>query len=337
MNIEEIKQVLKTEPYQCLTDELKKNEVMILTLGGSVSYGTDIWTPEYQSDIDIRAIRANTKSEILTLRPNLKPFDDELTDSVMYSFSHICDLLLKCNPQTLEILGTKDEHILLMDKRGSLLRDNLDLFLSQKVFGAFVGYATQQLRRLQNALANGTYPQGEKEKHILKSIEARIITFKDRYREITGEELKLYIENSNKTNIDKEIYVDFHLNHYPLRDLKGMLDEMNQITRDFDKLNHRNSKKDKVHLLKHAMHLIRVLEMGIDILEGKGVHTFRVNYEKLLNIRNGKFSYEEIFEMSDSLERRIEYAMKHTCLPIQANMNMINELIMDINHSVLFC
>lgn len=334
MNIEAIKEKLNTAEYKYLTDELKSHEVMILGLGGSISYGTDIWTPEYQSDIDIRAIRANTRSEILTLRPNINPFKDEVTDSVMYSFSHICDLLLKCNPQTLEILATKDEHILLLDKRGKLLRDNLNIFLSQKVFGAFVGYATQQLRRLQNALANGTYPQSEKEKHILKSIEARIITFKDRYRAVTGQELNLYIEDSKKTGMDKEIFVDFYLNHYPLRDLKGMLEEMGQITKDFDKLNHRNSKKDEIHLLKHAMHLIRVLEMGIDILAGKGVHTFRENYKKLLDIRNGKYTYEEIFAMSDGLEKEIEYAMKHTCLPVYANMKIIDELIMDINHSV---
>ena len=36
-----------------------------------------------------------------------------------------------------------------------------------------------------------------------------------------------------------------------------------------------NRKKDENHLHKHAMHLIRLYLTGIDILEGRGVVTYR--------------------------------------------------------------
>ncbi len=57
--------------------------------------------------------------------------------------------------------------------------------------------------------------------------------------------------------------------------LKNINSDMNNIVKDYSKLNHRNSKKDELHLNKHAMHLIRLLVTGTEILEGKGVNTYR--------------------------------------------------------------
>ena len=44
-------------------------------------------------------------------------------------------------------------------------------------------------------------------------------------------------------------------------------EEVKQIILDYDKAGHRNHKKDDDHLNKHAMHLVRLLMTGIEILE----------------------------------------------------------------------
>ena len=59
-----------------------------------------------------------------------------------------------------------------------MLRDNAKIFLSKKAKHSFGGYATSQLRRLQNALARDSYSQKEKEQHILGSIQNQIEHFK---------------------------------------------------------------------------------------------------------------------------------------------------------------
>ncbi len=46
-------------------------------------------------------------------------------------------------------------------------------------------------------------------------------------------------------------------------------------------VNHRNNKKDELHLNKYAIHLIRLFLMGIEILEGKGINTYRANDKEL--------------------------------------------------------
>lgn len=66
MTIEQIKENLKSDEY----DFLRKNEYLgsntiLLVLGGSYAYGTNINTEKYVSDIDIRGIALNPKEEVL--------------------------------------------------------------------------------------------------------------------------------------------------------------------------------------------------------------------------------------------------------------------------------
>ena len=62
MNLEQIKEKLKTSEYDFLrNDERIKDKLMVLTLGGSHAYGMDT----ENSDLDVRGVALNTKEEIL--------------------------------------------------------------------------------------------------------------------------------------------------------------------------------------------------------------------------------------------------------------------------------
>ncbi len=333
MNALQIKEKLNSKEYDFLrlNKSLGKN-IILLTTGGSHAYGTD--TPK--SDLDIRGITLNSAEEILTMNYNDKPIEDRPTDTVIYFLKQIISLLLNCNPNTIEILGTKEEHLFICSEEGRFLRDNADLFLSKKVAASFGGYAIAQLRRLQNALARDSYPQKEKEKHILSSIQKQLLTLPERYKEITKGALNLYLDSSTKEDFDKEIFMDIALKHYPLRDFKNIYSDMNNVLQDYDKLNHRNSKKDELHLNKHAMHLIRLLIMGKEILEGKGIHTYREKEIPLLmDIRNGSFNYNEIFEMVDKFDKEFKYAAENTILPDEPDYDSVQELLIQINKKVI--
>lgn len=332
MNIKDMKEKINSKEYDILRNKKELgNNIILLTTGGSYAYGTDIHTDKHESDFDVRGVCLNTYEEILTMNCMDKPYEDKDLDLVIYPLKQIINLLININPNVIEMLGTKNEHLFIQSEEGKLLRDNKELFLSQKVYASFGGYAIQQLRRLQNALARDEYPKEEKERHILGSIKKQINTFEDRYRDLSEDSLNLYIDNNKK-----EILIDINLKGVPLRSIKGMLSEMNMVVRDYDKLNKRNSKKDELHLNKHSMHLVRLLLMGKEILEGKGINTYREKDRNLLlDIRNGIYSYDEIFLMVDKLEKDFEYAYKNTSLPKQADINKINELTMEINKKVI--
>lgn len=332
MNTKEIKEKLTSKEYDFLrTDKHLGKNIIFLTTGGSYAYGTNIET----SDLDIRGIAVERSCEILG-SSSFEQFENKETDTVIYGLRKILKLMLNCNPNVLEILGTKDEHIFICNKYGKMIKDNTNLFLSKRAIQSFGGYASAQLRRLQNALARDNYPQKEKEIHMLNTIKTQIATMKDRYEVFSNENLNIYIDKSKKEGFESELFIDVNFTHYPLRDFKNIYAEMSNVINDYDKLNHRNSKKDANHLNKHAMHLIRLFIMGTELLEGKGINTYRENdREFLLKIRNGEFSYNQIFEMVNDYEKKFDYAAKNTCLKDEPDYDKVEELMISINRDVI--
>lgn len=327
MPVQWIRDKLNTGAYDFLrTDPHLGGNLLILTTAGSIAYGTNVET----SDIDIRGVTLETRQDLLGLS-SFEQFEDRATDTVVYGLKKFINLCLNANPNVLEILGSRPEHLLVLSQEGRLLRDNVDLFLSKKAIQSYGNYATAQLRRLQNALARDTYPRSEKERHILNSIKGQMAHLKRTYESFTEDEVRVYLAPSGREEMDEEIFIDLNLSHYPLRDLKNIYSEMTNILKDYSRLNHRNSKKDELHLNKHAMHLIRLLITGTEILEGKGITTYR-HEEKdfFLAIRSGKYSYEEIFQMVDQYEDRFLLAAGATSLPDEPDYKRVEELMLTI-------
>lgn len=336
--IEQIKNILQKPSYDFLkTNEHLKNKIMFLTLAGSYAYGTNIQT----SDIDIRGCALNSKTDLIGMS-HFEQVIDTTTDTVIYAFNKLIPLLLNCNPNCIELLGCKKEHYLYISPEGQQLLQNYKLFLSQKAIHSFGGYADAQLRRLQNALARDAYPQAEKEKHILNSLKSAMYSFDQRYQHFENGSIKLYIDTSQKQDLESEIYMDIKLNHYPLRDYKGLWAEMHNIVKDYAKLNGRNHKKDDAHLNKHAMHLIRLYLMCIDILQKGEINTYRQKeHDLLMRIRNGYYQnndgtfQKEFFEMVDEYQHKMEQAIKHTILPKKPNYKEVEDFVMSINEKVI--
>lgn len=332
MNINDIKKLIESDEYNFLrTNEHLNDRIIFLTLGGSYAYGTNV----EGSDIDIRGVALERENEIIGLS-NFDLFENKTTDTVIYSFMKIISLLMSCNPNTIELFGVNPEHILKISKEGKLLLDNVDMFLSQKAVNSFGGYANQQLRRLQNSLARNEYSHSEKEKHLNDKINQMIVLFNERYENFNNDSIKVYIDESNKEEYDTEMFMDINLQHYPLRDFKNIYSEMNETVKQFGKLNNRNKKKSIEHLNKHAMHLVRLLKMGTEILSTGEINTYRENdKELLLDIRNGLFSTDEIFTLVSKLEDQFKYAKENTILPKSPNFDLIEEFVMQINREAL--
>jgi predicted nucleotidyltransferase len=322
------KSLILSEKYAFLREnEHIKDKIILLTLGGSHAYGTNTET----SDLDIRGIVSNSKNDLLGLS-NFEYFVDTETDTTIYSVKKTFLELMQCNPNTIEIIGTREEDVLLSSDAGKLIRSNFRLFLSKRAVKTFSGYATAQLRRIQNNLARHDYPQEEKEIHILKNLERQMHHFKEHYKSMEQGYIKLNIGQGKSQGYDKEILMDINLEQYPLRGFAGIYSEMTNVIRDYDKLNHRNKKKTDLGLNKHKMHLIRLFYKGIEVLAEEKIET-HCGYlvPELMKIRNGHLSDEEFFILVEKLEKDFDYAAKHTNLPDLPNNNKIEELLVEIN------
>ncbi len=340
MTVNEIKNKLASEEYSFLrTNEHLNNSIILLGVGGSHAYGTEIPT----SDIDIRGIALNSKADILGSTNGFEQFINNETDTVIYSLRKIIKLLTNCNPNVVELLGLKPEHYFYLSDIGRELLNNKHLFLSKKAMFTFGSYASSQLRRLDNKAAR-TIAQADREQHILNSITTATYVWPDKYGCFkTGEGINLYLGNSDRDDMDKEIFMDIKLTGYPLRDYKAMWADMKNIISDYDKIGHRNNNAiERGKLGKHMMHLVRLYLMCIDILEKEEINTYREkDIPFLLDIRNGKFLDNnsqpllEFYEMVNEYEKRLEYAVENTSLPDRPDYKAINEFFMSVNERVV--
>lgn len=338
MTIEQIKEMVAGNQYDFLrTNPHLAGKIIFLTLGGSHAYGTNVET----SDVDVRGCALNSRSDLLGLSAFEQVVNTE-TDTTIYSFNKLISLLINCNPNTIELLGCKPEHYFMLTDIGKQMIDNRKLFLSQKAVASFGGYATQQLRRLQNALARDRLPQAQTEEHIKGALERSIKAFGDRYTSFENGGIELLTADSPRDNLDTEVFCNIHIDKYPAREFQTLLSTLSAVVGNYEKLNHRNHKKDDAHLNKHAMHLIRLYLMCLDILENEEIRTYREDdRDFLLSIRNGAFQNEdgtyrqEFFDLVSDFEKKLKYAKENTSLPAKPNMKRIEEFVMSVNKAAL--
>jgi len=334
----DIKAIIKQDEYKFLyNDEHLRDKLIFLVYGGSHAYGTSVET----SDVDIRGAAFNSKANLIGMS-SFEQLVDKETDTTIYGFNKLVILFINVNPNAIEMLGSKPEHYLMFNPVGQELIDNRKMFLSMRAANSFGGYANQQLRRLQNAVARDALIAPEKEKHILGSVKNAMMSFNDRYSNFEEGSIKVYIGESDKSDLDMEILMDADLKGYPLRDYLSQWSEMREVIKVYDKLNNRNKKKDEPSLNKHAMHLIRLYLMALDIFEKEEIITYRENdLELLRSIRGGKYANDdgtyqnEFFELVGEYEKRLEYAVKNTSLPNAPDYKKIEDFVMSVNEMVV--
>ena len=330
--------ILGKDEYSFLQDNKHLgSSIQLLALGGSHAYGLNV----EGSDIDVRGMSLNSKSEIL-LGEDFNQVQDKITDTVIYSSNKLLKMLSDCNPNVIEMLGCKPEHYLYVGGVGKLILDNKKLFLSKLCIFTFGGYATSQLRRLENKSAR-KLNQSEFERHILESIENAKFSFKERYFPMSDDSLNLYIDSSSQDGLDSEIFMDLNLHKYPLRDWVGMWNDMKSIVNSYNKFGKRNENAIAHGKLgKHMAHLLRLYMMCIDILETEEVITFRdKEHDLLMRVRNGEFldsnsqPTSEFYDILNDYKKRFDYAKDNTSLPDLPNRKRIEELRLYINEGIV--
>ena len=318
------KNLLNQKEYDFLKTDKRLQHLCYLTLHGSYAFGTNTET----SDVDVRGFALGNRQDLI-LGKEFEQVESSEADTVIFGLRKFVSLLSNCNPSHIELLGTRKEDILFCNSVGTKMRDNISIFLSKKAYNTFAGYATSQLRRIQNAWAHYSYPNDEKENHIRKSLESSMLTLKEQYALNDGSFSFGLTDNGNPE--ETEVTVSCHVDDLPVRKFIAVNSDINNMIKNYDKLNHRNRKKDLPHLYKHAMHLVRLYHEGLDILNDGKVVVYREKDIPLYRkIRAAEIPFPEIFEMAEELDNELKKAKEKSPLPDNPDYQKIDKLMLEI-------
>ena len=87
---------------------------------------------------------------------------------------------------------------------------------------------------------------------------------------------------------------------------------------------------------KNAMHLFRLLRTGLEILTTGELHVHRADKKFLLEVKDGKYTYDEVIAEAKRYEGLMEEAVIKSDLPTKPDFNKIENLLIEIVEEVLW-
>lgn len=332
-------------------------------LAGSHAYGTNI----PGSDTDTRGVFIAPPEFTLSCFQSVEQVQSSEIDETIFELKKFLKLSAECNPNIIELLFTDDKNVLFIDPVFKKIRDNRHLFLSKKARHSFSGYAHSQLHRIKGHHKWIAKPQpaehprlGDYCKIVTKN--GSVITDPATIRDICqksfaaltfgGHQFRLF--QSPEFFADKlGVFTDDEIQVRGIDVAEDVLDNkaeyigflilnMESFKKVYSDWKHywewkKNRNPDRAKLeeqfmfdTKHAMHLVRLLKMSEEILEKGEVIVFRPDAQELLDIRNGKFNYQELLDWAEKSEQRLEAMYEKSTLQYSANYKAIDKLYREV-------
>lgn len=125
--------------------------LLYLVLSGSRVYGTNL--PD--SDYDYRGIFANTEREVIGLETrDAQTYDGE--DITLHGLTKFLNLALNANPNVVELLFIDEFAISIHPLFQKYFLDHRDMFLTEKCYYTYSGYAMSQVQKSKHKSSHGT-------------------------------------------------------------------------------------------------------------------------------------------------------------------------------------
>lgn len=292
---------------------------------GSRAYG--LATPE--SDLDLKGVAIPPREYFLGFankfeQQELLERNGNKCDSTIYEIRKFFNLASQTNPNILEILWVDESDIIFENELGATLRANKELFLSKKAKFTFAGYAHAQLKRIKTHrkyILNPPVAQPRREDFGLpksNQIDVSLLNALNEKQAEFSSEMMTLLRKENEYNQAKNEWSQYQTWIHTRNEKRAALER-------------------KYHYdTKHASHLVRLLRMAEEILEGKGVIVKRPDAEELLAIKTrGIWSYDQLIDWANKQNSKIEKLYEITTLPYSCDMNKLDKLCIELVEKAL--
>lgn len=337
-------------------DDLRNNGLIILEcISGSKAYGLD--TPT--SDTDIKGVFLCSKRDFYGLN-YVEQISNKTNDIVFYELGRFMELLSVNNPNILELLDTPSDSIIF--KSSFLNEIEIEKILSKRCKDTFGKFAISQIKKAKGLNKKIVNPIDKKRKTpldfcyvnfqngsipIIKYLELKnwnqeecglvnIAHMKDVFG-LYHSKVKDYDgiirnENSNEISLSsipkgekQEALLYFNRNGYSTY-CKDYREYWNWVEKRNEARYENTKSHGKNYDAKNMMHTFRLLNMAIEIAEEKKINVRRKDRELLLNIKSGKFEYDELLGMAEKKQVQLNEAFEKSDLPDNPDLDYIREI-----------
>jgi len=343
--------------------QIRRELLLLDCISGSRAYNLDLAS----SDTDKKGIFILPENELFGFT-QVQQLNNESNDEVYFELKRFLELLLKNNPNILELLSTPPKHIHYRHPVMDMFKP--EDFLSKLCRDTFAGYAASQVKKskglnkkINNAFdaerrnvldfchvvyGNGSVPLKEWLKEHRYSQDDCGLTDLAHFRDVyllyhqsqlkKGERLSGIVSGPESDNVKLSSVTK---GIEPLAVMNFNKDGYSVYCREFreywDWVNKRNESRyqntlshGKSYDAKNMMHTFRLLNMAEEIALYREVRVFREDREFLLKIRSGEFDYDTLMAMVDEKLEKIDQAYKNSALRAKPDEAQAEALLIQI-------
>jgi predicted nucleotidyltransferase len=288
--------------------------IIFETVAGSRLFGTD--TPT--SDYDRRGVCLPPAEVLLDLFVDFEQqenFETEEKERVIFSLDKFMRLCAKANPNLLELLFAPRSSWLQTSPIWEEIYAQREIFLSKTAQYTFWGYAIAQLKRIERHRSWILNPPSCKPTRSAYGLTDKPTFGAEHMAAILALPTE-YIQPELRAEAEKE-------KSYRLA--KRFWDDYDQWQQTRNPA--RFAMEQKYHYdVKHALHLVRLLGEGEELLLTGQITLPRPDAAELLAIKNGKYTYEELMLLIGTIEKKYQTFKTQSILPKEPDYQRINQL-----------
>jgi uncharacterized protein len=342
---------------QLTIDDIKNNGWLVLeAIAGSRAYGLDTAT----SDTDIKGVFVLPKEMFYGLEYTAQ-VSNKTNDIVYYELKRFVELLVRNNPNMLELLCTPKEKVLLQHPVMELLKPGL--FVSKLCEQTFANYAFTQIKKAFGLEKKIMQPMEKRRKSVLdfcfvyegnyakplkeyfevnklsveKSGLAAISHLKDSYNLFYSEKGQ-YAGIIKKENANDVCLASIPKGEKPIAMLyfnkdgysaycKQHLEYWDWVAKRNEERYDKTMQHGKKYDAKNMMHVFRLLLVAKEIaVEGK-VNVYRKDRDFLLAIKEGKFEYDELVQKAAALKDELPLLYQHSALMDEPDVKLVDKTL----------
>jgi uncharacterized protein len=312
-------------------DTLEKvlDRTIFVTVAGSRLYGTNIES----SDYDFKGVAIASKDYYLGYLKHFEQLErkvqngapHDLTITALWKF---VNLATDCNPNIVELLYADDSQVFHIDRFGEELVGIRERFITKKARHTFSGYAHGQLKRIKSHRAWLLNPPKEKPTRKQYGLSET--------SKVSKSELGAFdklVEGGKEIEMTKEVLTLF-VREKQYAAAKENWDKYENWKRT------RNEARSELEAqfgydTKHAMHLVRLMRMCKEILSSGQVLVRRPDAMELLDIRRGAWSYDQLIEHAETLDKECGVLYETSSLAYEPDRVWLDEWLVDITDRYL--